>query len=32
MELDVNHTGSTKERDDLVKLGWKYEGIGWYGV
>lgn len=23
-------TPSIKERDALVKLGWKYEGVGWY--
>lgn len=23
------YTASTTERDSLVKLGWKYEGIGW---
>ena len=24
------YTGSTKERDDLVKIGWTYENVGWY--
>ena len=23
------YTGSTSERDGLVKLGWRYEGVGW---
>ena len=24
------YTAKSKERDALVKVGWKYEGIGWY--
>ncbi len=24
------YTGNAKEKDALVKMGWKYEGIGWY--
>ena len=23
------YTANTKEKNDLVKLGWKYEGVGW---
>lgn len=23
------YTGSTEERDTLIKAGWKYEGVGW---
>ena len=29
---DHHYTGSSKERDNLVKLGWKYEGISWYSA
>ena len=24
------YTGNAKEKDELVKLGWRYEGTGWY--
>ncbi|MCR4951792.1 MAG: Ig-like domain-containing protein [Solobacterium sp.] len=24
------YTGNAKEKDALVKMGWKYEGVGWY--
>lgn len=27
---DHHYTVSTNERDNLVSLGWNYEGIGWY--
>lgn len=27
-----HYTSSQKERDDLIAIGWNYEGIGWYGV
>ena len=23
-------TGSTEERDRLIELGWRYQGVGWY--
>jgi hypothetical protein len=27
-----HYTANVAERDKLVKLGWKYEGIGWHGM
>ncbi len=27
-----NYTTSAYERDCLVNLGWRDEGVGWYGV
>jgi len=27
---DHHYTTSEKERDHLVKVGWRDEGIGWY--
>jgi hypothetical protein len=27
---DHHYTASTSERDHLKKVGWRYEGIGWY--
>ena len=29
---DHHYTSSAKERDDLVKAGWKYECVGWHGA
>ena len=29
---DHHYTTSVAERDWLVGLGWKYEGIGWYSA
>lgn len=29
---DHHYTLSKKEKDNLVKVGWKYEGIGWYSA
>ena len=27
---DHHYTTDASERDNLVRVGWKYEGIGWY--
>lgn len=27
-----HYTMSEEERDNLVSVGWKYEGIGWFGL
>ena len=27
-----HYTSSTQERDHLASLGWRTEGIGWYGM
>jgi len=27
-----HYTGSAEERDMLRFVGWKYEGIGWFGL
>jgi len=27
-----HYTADKAESDGLVELGWKYEGIAWYGV
>lgn len=27
-----NYTTSEAERDYLVSIGWRYEGVGWYGM
>nr|WP_231101874.1 hypothetical protein [Lactococcus lactis] len=26
------YTSSSAERDSLVKIGWRYEQISWYGL
>ena len=29
---DHHYTTSAAEKDNLVKVGWRYEGIGWYST
>ena len=29
---DHHYTSNADERDSLVKVGWIYEGIGWYSA